>query len=191
MSSDPRGENARAYHMGADGTVDGIELVYLPMPSSAYELIHADFIPEREAAGNTVANFVVYDRTGIPAMERVYLAWPWPSMNEGKLLPGNQNGQHMVTNGFVPPNLGPLGMFVGDAAGNPISDLIGGIGLPINRHVCFRLVWRERWPEDPDDGGGDDPGGSVDLAGVVAAINRTTAALVDLKNTLREINRLE
>jgi hypothetical protein len=37
-----------------------------------------------------------------------------------------------------------LALYVGDANGNPISDIIGGLGLPDNRHVCFMLTWKER-----------------------------------------------
>jgi hypothetical protein len=146
--SDPRTENARAFHVAADGKVDGVELAYLPVPSAKYALVRAEFIPEAAAAGATVATCAVFDKDNVQTGENVYLAWPWqkwPAL-EGWGLPGNPNGQHMITNGYKPPALGPLEIFVG-TAGNPpvpISDIIGGIGLPINRHVCYRFTWKER-----------------------------------------------
>lgn len=151
--SDPRAENCKAYKE-VGGLVMGVELVYVPVPTSKYQLVKAELIdePTNGVGGPTVANCVVLDKDNIQTGERVWMAWEWPGMKDGHLLPGNPNGQHMITNGYTPPVLGPLGLYVGDAQHNPISDLIGGVGLPKKHHVSFRFTWKERGstPEPPD-----------------------------------------
>lgn len=143
--TDPRAANCQAVAVNAAGQVTGVLLQVRPMPSARYELVRADLIDETAAAGNTVAKCVALDKNGIETGERIYLAWPWPGMQDGKSLPGNPNGEHML-NGLTynPPDIGPGALYVGDATGAPISDIIGGLGLPWNLHICFRLTWRER-----------------------------------------------
>ncbi|MCB0243722.1 MAG: hypothetical protein KDI12_09950, partial [Anaerolineae bacterium] len=60
----------------------------------------------------------------------------------------------------------PLAVYIGDGQGNVISDVIGGLGLPGGRHVCYDLVFRDR----------TDGGGAVSLAVVDSqeAIRRST-----------------
>jgi hypothetical protein len=143
--ADPRAENCKAVTFDASGKVTGVELVFQPLPSTRYELKRVELIDEAATSGTTVANCVVLDKDGIETGERVWLAWPWPGMGDGKSLPGNPNGQHMMSGlPYNPPDIGPGGLYVGDAAGEPISDIIGGLGLPWNRHVSFRLAWKER-----------------------------------------------
>lgn len=163
--NDPRAENCRGV-AAYGGQVTGVELVFRPMPSTQYELLRAELIDEAAAAGNTVANCVVLDKNGVQTGERVWLAWPWPELGAGRMLPGNPNNQHMITNGYTPPNLGPLALYVGDSEGEPISDVIGGVGLPWNRHVCFRMTWRERGTVEPE----PDPETDPDNAEVVALL---------------------
>lgn len=168
--TDPRAANCRGYHLDASGKVDGVLLEYRTQPSSLYELVKAELIGEAEAAGNTVATCIVLDRNGVQASERVYLAWPWPVLDGGKLLPGNPNGQHMVTNGYdaARGDIGPLALYIGDEKGDVISDAIGGLGLPNNRHVCYRVTWRERGAAD---GGGDGDTGGGGTGDNLAATN--------------------
>lgn len=143
-ATDPRTPNAQAFHVNSAGLVDGVELVYDEYPDSAYQLVQARLIDEASAGGATVATYVVIDCYGVPVSENVYLAWPYPELNGGQLLPGNQSNQHMITNGYSPPNRGPLAIFIGDAQGRRISDVIGGLGLPFNRHVSFYLAFKRR-----------------------------------------------
>lgn len=177
--ADPRAENCKAFHV-TNGAIDGVKLEYRSNPSSLYELVRVELIGEAEAAGNTVASYQVFDKGGLLTGERVYLAWPWPNLEQAQLS-GNQNGQHMITNGYdaAAGLIGPLALFVGDVNEQPISDVIGGLGLPNNRHVSFRLVWRERGAVEPIDP--VDPG--EPSATLIAALDRLTA-------TLREAFRL-
>jgi hypothetical protein len=146
QTADPRADNARAFHIDASGKVDGVELVYVERPESTYQLVQARLIDEASAGGNTVAKFVVVDCFGTPISENVWLAWPWPTLDGGRLLPGNQNSEHMIVNKYdgAQGEIGPLAIYVGDGAGRIISDEIGGLGLPNGRHVSFYLAFRKR-----------------------------------------------
>src|SRR5574343_1056612 len=152
MVTDPRSPNCKAFHVNASGQVDGVELVYEAIPEAQYELVYVHLIDEAAAQGNTVATCTVLNKDGIDVAEPVYLAWPWPDLNN-HALPGNPDGKHMITNGYTPPVIGPLALYVGDAQGVVRSDVIGGLGLPWNRHISFACVWKERSaePEPPPD----------------------------------------
>lgn len=146
---DPRPPECQKFSIGPDGKVNGIELQYRELPDTKYQLVRCDFINEATAAGNTTARYDIYDKDGLPVEEKVWLAWAWPDLRDGWGLPGNPNHEHMIFNTFSPPNIGPLAMYPGDFAHNPIGDIIGGIGLPDHRHVCFHFVWKERGDEPP------------------------------------------
>lgn len=142
--SDPRATNCRGYSEDGAHRCTGVYLEVQPAPGSRYELVRAELIDEAAAQGQTVATCAVLDGQGVQTAERVWLAWPYPGLSDGRLLPGNSSNQHMVTNGYKPPEVGPLACYVGDAAGEVLSDIVGGLGLPFNKHVSFRLTWRER-----------------------------------------------
>jgi len=168
---DPRAENCRANALDGAERVTGVELIVEKQPDTDYELVLAELIDEATAQGNTVATCVVLNAANIQTAAKVYMAYPyWPLADAAqhagdselrlanKLLPGNPSGEHATGNGYYPPAVGPLAMFVGDAAGNICSDIIGGVGLPYKRHVCFRFTWRTRAqdevpeiPEEPEE----------------------------------------
>ncbi len=177
MATDPRAENCRAVAVDGAGKVTGVELRVVAQPGAKFELVRVELIDEAAAQGNTVATCVVLDANGVQTADTVYLAWPFPALGN-VLRPGNPNGQHMITNGYNPPDIGPLALYVGDGAGKPISDIIGGLGLPWKRHVCFRATWRER----SSGNGGGDTGGSegengAALVRIAASAERAAAAL--------------
>ncbi len=149
QAPDPRTDNAKAFHVNSNSQVDGIELVYQERPWTAYQLVQARLVDEASSGGNTVAKYVVVDCYGTPISENVYLAWAWPELIGGSTLPGNQNSEHMIVNGFSPPAIGPLAIYVGDSKGAVISDVIGGLGLPFKRHVSFYLAFRKRCAVQP------------------------------------------
>ncbi len=149
--TDPRAENCRDFVVDAQNMIIGVKLEYLPAPGTKYELIKAELIDETAAQGQTVASVHVLDATGLPQQVHCYMGWPWqnwqyPRRFENTGLPGNPNYpyQHMITNKYNPSGQGPLAIFVGDRDGNVLSDVIGGLGLPAGRHVCYHLVFRER-----------------------------------------------
>ncbi len=173
--NDPRAENCRGY-TESNGKTTGV-----PAPEATYELIRAILIGEEAAQGNIVATVQVLDKDNIPARVNCYLAWPWqgwqyPQDFQNKLLPGNPNlpYQHMITNKYDPQAFGPgadpgpLAIYIGDPNGKVISDVIGGLGLPGGRHVCYDLVFRERTAG----GGQQNGGGAAGNAGLNERLQR-------------------
>ena len=176
MTADPRAANCRAFAKDAAGLITGVALDYVEQSASRYALYSVALIdePTNGVGGPTVATCTVLDANGIQVAERVYLAWPWPDLQQ-RALPGNPNGQHFISNKFFPPNKGPLALYVGDASGNVLSDVIGGLGLPEGHHVSYRVTWRERvsTPEPPP----VEPPPGDDLAAGLAALQADVQAL--------------
>ena len=158
--SDPRADNCRAFATDAGGKVTGVALQVDVRPATRYALVRVELIDEVAAQGNTVATCVVLDRGGLMIGQPVSLAWPWPGLTD-YALPGNPNNQHMITNGYAPPAVGPLALGIREQ-GVIISDVVGGLGLPFNRHVSYRATWRERDPDAPEPGGDDGDDGAFD-----------------------------
>jgi hypothetical protein len=150
---DPRADNAKGFHLGSDGKVDGVMLSYFERPETKYQLVSAELIGEADAGGNTVATVSVLDKNNIPKATTVYLCYPWEghgfdSKFANMLRPGNSALpiQHVITNKY-PSTLatgGPLAICVGGSGGNVDSDVIGGLGLPDARHVSYALTFKER-----------------------------------------------
>lgn len=152
MFNDPRSENCRAFHVNADGKVDGVELTVIPYPPGRYAVAEVCLIDEAAAQGNVSAYAFVHDRNGQAVLgARVYLAWPWSGQPgdttfEEHALPGNTNypPNHPITNGYNPPRRGPLAIYVGTVDGAINSEVIAGLGLPFNRHVGYQILFKER-----------------------------------------------
>jgi hypothetical protein len=152
MATDPRAANCRTHHLDANGKVDGIHLVWEPVPSSMYACISAQLIPEAAAQNNTVVNVEAFDVNGVRAAERLMMEWPYgePPDPESPSGPGNPKNEFTAASVFpttkdgVTDRVGPLGFFVADAQGNPISDHIWGYGLPDARHVCGYVAFKQR-----------------------------------------------
>ena len=177
MAIDPRAANCRAFAYDAAGKVIGIRLVHVPFPTASYELVSAQLVDEYAAQGNTVVTVSVLTEDGIPTAERCFLAWPFPGLDaeDSPAGPGNVKNEFAATSKFPSSSIGPLAFYVGDAAGNPISDIIGGYGLPDGHHISGQVVFRERTttPDEPDEPDtGADP-----LERIAAAIERLAAHL--------------
>lgn len=157
---DPRSERAKAYNY-AGAKVQGVALTYHRMPDTRFEIVDADVFTEDESVNETkaIVHVLRWAYLGgqwvlIPARARVYLAWPIntagdPNSLETWQLPGNVNEpyEHIITNGFTPPKKGPLAIFVGSDSGQIDSDVVGGVGLPVNRHVSFHITVVERFEQ--------------------------------------------
>jgi hypothetical protein len=180
--TDPRAANCKAYHVNTSGLVDGVELQYAVLPSAPYELVRVELIdePTNGVGGPTVAFFEVLTKDGIKTAERVVLAYPWPDCTN-RMMPGTP-GEHMITNGYNPPDIGPLALYPVDASGRTIGDLIGGLGLPYKHHVSYRLTWKERGttptpPPTPDPGTGDNADVLAKLESLEARIDALSVFL--------------
>jgi len=159
--ANPLAPNCQAFSLSPDGKVTGIELGITKVEGALYEVYSVRLRDEVAAVGQTIAACSVVDHNGINTGLQVRLAWPGKGpIFDDSGLPGNPNNTHMVANGFTPPNLGPLALYVG-AFNAPISDIVYGIGLPLKHHVSFDVVFREKVtvvdpPVDPPPPTGDD-----------------------------------
>ena len=149
--TDPRSANCKAFHLNAEGKVDGIELVYTPVPSARYACVSAQLIDEAAAQGNTVVTVDIFDANGIRTAERALMEWPYggPPAAESPVGSGNPSNQFATTSKYAPPAIGPLGFMVGDANKQPISDHIWGYGLPGGRHISGYVAFKERTMTEP------------------------------------------
>ena len=154
MANDPRALNCRHFALGPDGRVVGVELRYHEQPSTRYALRSAILIGEEEAQGRHVATCWVEDASGNQVTERVGMAYPYQGQPTGMpnvAWPGGTNTQpvqHVVSNGYNPPALGPMAIAIYSQDGQIISDVIASIGLPMGHHVSYDFVWRERSGEE-------------------------------------------
>jgi len=180
----PLNANCQGFALDSNGKVVGVRLTYFPDASAQFELISCALIDERAAQGTTIATVEVLDKNNITTYVRCALCYPWDTWAVGAkfqnaLLPGNAHVpyEHVITNGYNPPNRGPLAIAIINANGNVISDVIAGLGLPLNRHVGYHIVFRERGAGN-DDGGGDD--GQGDTGETTALLKETLAVLTKL-----------
>jgi hypothetical protein len=157
MAKDPRAANCRTHHLDAAGKVDGVHLEWEPVPSSMYACISAQLVPEAAAQNNTVVIVEAFDENGVRAAERLMMEWPYgePPDEDSPCGPGNPKNEFTIASVFpttkdgVSDRVGPLGFFVADAQGNPISDHIWGYGLPDGRHVCGYVAFKQRSSAPP------------------------------------------
>lgn len=158
--------NCQGFKLDANNKVVGVQLGITVVPGAQYEVYSVTLIDEVAAQNNTVANCTVLDRNGISTGRPVSLGWPGRGpAYPNSLLPGNPNNQHIITNGYIPPALGPLSLFIGPKEA-PISDVVYGLGLPLNRHVCYTVIFREKGAVTVP------PAGDTDLT---AVLNRLQA----------------
>lgn len=126
------------------GKVIGVKLGITKIPNSKYEIAFVGFRTEEESRGQSIAQCSVLNREGINTGTPARLSWPGQGPTfEQSLLPGNPNNQHIIVNGYNPPNMGPLAIHLGSKDA-PESDIVYGLGLPYNRHVGYDIVFRER-----------------------------------------------
>jgi len=199
MTFDPRHENCRGFRFDANGKVVGINLEYRERPAARFYLKSVKLLDEYEAKGNTTATVYLYDKDGLPTEELVLLGYPWtgdlPVAN--LLSPGSASRpvQHVIASPFdaAAGVIGPLCIFVADRAGNPISDVIGGLGLPGyidprtkqggGVHVSFVATFMERGTASdpaPDPDPVPDPGDQTAVAEELHAMNVLLADIRDL-----------
>lgn len=140
-----------------DGKVIGVQLGITPVPGAKYEVYSVSLVDENNSGGNTVAYCSVIDKNGVSTGEEVRLTWPGkdvPFQDSG--LAGNGRNEHVISNAYNPPAIGPLALHVG-GFNKPTSDIVYGIGLPFKHHVSYRVIFREKGavtnpttPADPD-----------------------------------------
>lgn len=176
--TDPRAANCRGFLLDQSGKVVGIQLVHVPIPSAPYALVAAEMLDEYQAQGNTVVTVVALNADGVQTAERLFMGWPFPGLDaaESPAGPGNTDNRFTATSPYDPSRIGPLAFYVGDAAGNPISDIVGGYGLPGGHHISGRVTFKARGdvvPPDPEPDPDPDPEPEGDaLTRIADAIER-------------------
>lgn len=176
--------NCQGYKVDGAGKVVGVQLGIWYVPGARYEVYSASLRDEYNAGGRREAYCQAVDRNGIKVGAVVRLAYPWnggPTFAHN-LAPGNPDNTHPVINGYDPGpegrNLGPLAVYVG-APNAPESDIVFGLGLPLNRHVSFDIIFRERGavvPPPIDPPISPDPG--ADVLRRLARLEKAMDALV-------------
>lgn len=158
--ANPLADNCQGFRTDSSGKVVGVQLGITKVEGALYEVYSVRLRDEYEAVGQTIAACSVLDASGINTGLQVRMAWPGrgPAFQDSG-LPGNPNNVHMIANGYNPgttdnPNLGPLALHVGGFNAS-ISDIVYGLGLPLNRHVSYDVVFRVKGvvapPPPPDD----------------------------------------
>ena len=179
--TDPRAPNCRGFQYDSTGKVIGIHLVHVPIPSAPYALALAELVDEYAAQGQTVVSVVVLNKDGLQTAERSFMAWPFPALDgeDSPVGSGNPSNQFATTSKFSSGVIGPLAFHVGDAQnyGYPLSDIIGGYGLPDGHHISGRVTFRERSVlPDPEPEPEPVPDGDA-LTRIAAALERLAAHL--------------
>jgi hypothetical protein len=177
--------NCQGYRVDGNSKVIGVQLGILPVAGSRYDVYRVSLRDEYQAGGRREAYCQVLDKNGIKVGSVVRLGYPWnggPTF-ANNLAPGNPDNTHPVVNPYNPgpdgKGIGPLALYVG-GPNAPESDIVYGVGLPLNRHVSFDIIFRERGaivqpPVDPPTEPGD-PGADVLLR--LARIERALDALI-------------
>lgn len=142
--ANPLADNCQGFRTDSSGKVVGVQLGITKVEGALYEVYSVRLRDEYEAVGQTIAACSVLDANGINTGLQVRMAWPGRGpMFQDSGVPGNPNNVHMIANGYSPPKEGPLALHVG-GFNAPISDIVYGLGLPLNRHVSYDVVFRAK-----------------------------------------------
>ena len=147
---DPRDDTAKGHRQDSNGKITGIHVNVHTLPDIRFRCTSVQVMSEEKSMGQTVCYVTVKNRAGvIQCNERVVLATGYNGglTFDAILDAGNGNVpvEHMLSGGpFNPPNLGPLAVFVADANGKPVSDVVGNLGLPYKRHINVLIEFTER-----------------------------------------------
>ena len=143
---DVRTESARDHSEDAAGRVTGVHLTVHENKLFRYAANFVDVLGEDRSEGKTVAWVKLAGDAkpdGVkPALLIGYQGNDWAFI-DGMVM--KEFGDDLViTNKFEPPNLGPLAVALVDEQGAIVSDVVGSLGLPWGRHVCFDIVFHDR-----------------------------------------------
>ncbi len=111
------------------------------LPGFAYwRLVRAEYQDPTQSGSNHHVYYAVLDETGSPvAGQRVFQGWPDDQAETNTDSAGNANIAMWAS---YSPDQGESGPYSAWVDGLP-SDRVTGLGLPLNRHVNFRLTWQK------------------------------------------------
>ena len=145
---DSRSQNAKLHAVNNDGKVTAMYVTVHFTQNAVYRCSFVRLIDEIEAQGKPIAYVLVEDKNNNPVQDAtIVLATGY----HGEILfdsaipvrNDKQPREIVIGTSFVPPNLGPLAIYVSDSSGNIISDVVANLGLPFGRHVGFRIIFRQ------------------------------------------------
>lgn len=135
-------DNCQEY-IEENGIVTGIKLGITEINPKQYIIYFVEFIDEYNSDGKTIAYCKVLNSNNEEITTLTRLAWAGDNIPfDGSVLANNDN-QHVIINGFLPPEIGPLAIYIGEH-NEPLSDIIYGFGLPFRHHVSFGIVFKEK-----------------------------------------------
>jgi len=174
--------------MDGSGKVVGVSLSHFALPDSKYRLARCSLRDEYAAQGQTIARVTAIDKHGVPQRGRVALLWPYNGNTDfGHSAVTNDVTpiEHMISNAYTPPNVGPLAIAILDDDGFA-SDVVAGLGLPYGHHVSFDIVFQERGADvDPTDDLDDDEHNDLpvvpqeDILAALIAIRNGVDSIID------------
>lgn len=145
---DPRSSNARNLIISPDSKVAGVYLAHHRNPDTRYYCARAKVLGEGDASGGqVVAKTWVYGKNKKPQEAWITLGIGYKGDDQHFDDTARKYGsyiEHPTVNAYIPPNLGPLAIFLTDENGTIISDVIGSLGLPYGRHISVEIDFRER-----------------------------------------------
>lgn len=117
-----------------NGLVTGIQLFIEEDSQSKYKVTELELIDETTAQGRTIAY--------CDSPSQLYLCYPYRRgyKNFENEIPVGK--EVVIANGFNPNDYGYL------AIKSENGDVVGGLGLPANHHVSFKIKWEEKQREE-------------------------------------------
>jgi hypothetical protein len=137
-----------------------------------WQLVSLNYRDENASGGNHNIYYTVLDENGI-VVSGINCWQGWP---DGETFEVAQAGQANIGiwGGPFYPDRGEVGPYFAWIGNRAQSDIVRGMGLPVNRHVCYDLTFK-RVTSIPDP---IDPPEVLDLGRVIRAFE---VALADLK----------
>lgn len=139
-------DNTKKFSANSNGLIESVKLFIEDVPNQQYIVSHLRLISEIEQGigGKTEAICTSSD-----GRSDFYLSYPYrigTTKFQNTLSAGNSNGIHIITNGYNHPDYGYLAIHIGR---EPISQIVGGLGLPFKHHVSFEIGFSLVGEKDP------------------------------------------
>lgn len=105
-----------------------------------WTLIDCAYQDESQSGGNHNMYFTAITPFGAPAT--VYAHQAWPDGDVEQLTLGGQTNFGLYGGSFD-PGKGQVGAYSGYIESRATSDVVSGMGLPLDRHVNYILTWQQ------------------------------------------------
>lgn len=114
-----------------------------PEGKPRWRLVQFAYQDERESGGRHNCYVTTLDANGAPQSGvRVWQKWPDAAQNETAKITQGGACDFGIYGGPFYPDRGERGAYWFYVADPGQSDIVRGVGLPVNRHVCYYLTFR-------------------------------------------------